>query len=106
MRDVCGMFGSEALLLPLAYHEPCQLQPVCSFVTRGCRPYALVEHSLAHWTSRHSGEAVPRGLLRDLLAESVAPCAVRFLGAEFSMYSAPSRAGSPCTLALHRCLLI
>ena len=47
---------------------------------RDCRPYALVEHSLAHWTSRHSGEAVPRGLLRDLLAESVAPCAVRFLG--------------------------
>ncbi|KAK9839289.1 hypothetical protein WJX81_005803 [Elliptochloris bilobata] len=40
------------------------------------RPNALVERSLEHWTSHHSGEAVPRGLLRDLLAESVSPSAL------------------------------
>lgn len=52
----------------------------CSFsdpppVSSG-RPYALVERSLEHWTAHHSGEAVPRGLLRDLLAESVSASAV------------------------------
>ena len=50
-----------------------------SLVRPGCRPYALVERSLEHWTSRHSAQAVPRGLLRDLLAESVAPSVVRSL---------------------------
>ncbi len=57
--------------------ERCQPQPVSRPDRWACRPYALVEHSLAHWTSQHSGEAVPRGLLRNLLAESVNPCAVR-----------------------------
>ncbi len=43
----------------------------------GRRPYAVVERSLEHWGRRHGEEAVPRGLLRQLLAEDVAPGAVR-----------------------------
>jgi len=37
----------------------------------------VVERSLEHWGRRHGEEAVPRGLLRQLLAEDVAPGAVR-----------------------------